>query len=481
MFRAAQGRFAISLYLVFLCVIALAGGSSRFDAASQPVVRLAAILLIAALSLGSQPQVKDAHRPAFWFLGALGLLVLLQLLPLPPALWRALPGRARYLAAAVAAGERQPWRPLNLTPDRGWNTLFALLPPAATLYAATRLRMRDQAPVLIALAAIVMVSAVIGLAQVSSGADDALRFYAAPPTGSAVGLFANRNHQALLIVCGLPMLGLLAERALADRAKARLHGAIALVSGVFLVLMIPTTGSRAGLALAAVALLFSLALAWPAVRRATATLSPRQRAIAIGGGLAALALLLWAALTFARAESVRRLFAIDPADDARIKLLRPLFTMIRDFFPLGSGFGSFDPVYRGYEPFGNLAVTYMNQAHDDYLQIVMEAGLPGLALLILFIGWWGWTATRLWRAGDGESRALGRLGSVIILLIMLASIADYPVRTPLMMVIAAQAAAWMLLPRNRRNGFDQPDHVFTGRGLAPMTRSPRGSLKNNAF
>jgi O-antigen ligase len=112
---------------------------------------------------------------------------------------------------------------------------------------------------------------------------------------------------------------------------------------------------------------------------------------------------------------------------------------------VGSGFGSFDPVYRGYEPFGDLAVTIMNQAHDDYLQIVMEAGLPGLLLLLVFLGWWGWTSVQLWRRTDDGDKALGRLGSVLILLMMLASIVDYPVRMPLIMVLAAQSAAWMLL------------------------------------
>jgi hypothetical protein len=315
---------------------------------------------MAALILRAPARQVTSYRPAFWFLGALAVLILLQLVPLPPALWRALPGHDRYLEAALAAGEPQPWRSLNLTPDRGWNSLFSLLPPAAAMFAASRLRMRDQGAVLLALIAIVMASAVIGLAQVSAGGDDALRFYAAPPTGAAVGLFANRNHQALLIACGLPMLGLFTERARADRAKRRLHSALALTGGAFLLLTIPTTGSRAGLLLAGIALPGALLLAWPAIRDRAKDLSPRYRQLAAGGGLVVLLALIAAALTFSRAESVQRLFAMDPVEDARVRLLSPLLGMIRDFLPFGSGFGSFDPVYRGYEPFENLAVTFMN-------------------------------------------------------------------------------------------------------------------------
>lgn len=449
---AATGRFALTAYLLFLGVVALTGGSSHFDAASQPVVRLAAIILIGALVLQSSEREASSHRPAYWFLGALAGLILLQLVPLPPVLWRALPGHDRYVAAAVAAGEAQPWRPLNLTPDRGWNALFALLPPAAALFATSRLRMRDQGAVLLALILIVMTSAVIGLAQATAGEDDALRFYAAPPTGAAVGLFANRNHQALLIACGLPMLGLWAERARADRGKRRLYWSLASTGGAFLALTIPTTGSRTGLALAALALSFALVLAWPAIREGAGAMPARFRRLGAGAGVAGLLALVATALTFSRAESVQRLFVMDPVEDARVLLLRPLMGMIRDFLPFGSGFGSFDPVYRGFEPFGNLAVTFMNQAHDDYLQLILEGGLPGLLLLLIFLGWWGWTSARLWRRGDSETTWLGRLGSVMLLLILLASFTDYPVRTPLVMVIAAQGAAWMLLPQRRRQG-----------------------------
>lgn len=447
---APTERSPLVAYLAFLAIVALAGGSSHYDAASQPIVRLAAILLMGSLVFLPPGRSADSYRPAFWFLGALAALILLQLMPLPPALWRALPGHERYVAAALAAGEPQPWRPLNLTPDRGWNALFSLLPPAAALFAASRLRMRDQGAILLTLILIVMASAVIGLAQVSAGEDDALRFYAAPPTGAAVGLFANRNHQALLIACGLPLLGLFAERVRMDRAKRQLHSALALTGGAFLVLTIPTTGSRAGLLLAALALPCALVLAWPAIGDRAKALSARYRRLAAGGGLALLLALITAALTFSRAESVQRLFAMDPVEDARVRLLRPLLGMIRDFLPFGSGFGSFDPVYRGYEPFENLAVTFMNQAHDDYLQLLLEGGLPALLLLVVFLGWWVWTSVRLWRRADSETTRLGRLGSVLVLLILLASLTDYPVRTPLIMVVAAQGAAWMLLPRRRR-------------------------------
>ena len=473
MAKPEPARFILVAYLAFLGVVAFSGGSSRVDAASQPVVRLAAIILLGVLAVRPADRQRDADRAGYYFLAAVAVVVAIQLVPLPPALWTSLPGRGHYLGAAAAAGEVQPWRPINLTPDRGWNALFALLPPIAAFVAARRLRGREQKFALLALLAIVMASAAIGLAQVSAGGEDALRFYSAPPTGSAVGLFANRNHQALLLCCGIPAFAVWASIEAHDRARAGLAAAIASGGGVFLVLMIPTTGSRAGLLLGALALSISLVIAWPAAKGAVRSLSHTHKRIAAAGAILAMTALIAAALTFSRAEAVRRLFAVDPVEDARVRLLRPLFKMIRNFFPVGSGFGSFDPVYRGYEPFDNLALTVMNKAHDDYLQVALEAGLPGMALLAVFIGWWGWNSVRLWRRADREFAAYGRLGSVLLLLMLLASVADYPVRTPLMMVIAAQSAAWMLPSRQRHASRSRPD--FAVRELELVTNTRGGS------
>jgi O-antigen ligase len=127
--------------------------------------------------------------------------------------------------------------------------------------------------------------------------------------------------------------------------------------------------------------------------------------------------------------------------------------MIQTFFPVGTGFGSFESAYRGFEPFQNLAPMYMNQAHNDWLQIILEGGLAGLFLLAVFVGWWGRTAIRVWRNGGGERDfRLARLGSVLLLLVMIASITDYPARTPLIMVIVVQSAIWMLAPTAVRTG-----------------------------
>src|SRR3546814_17087375 len=55
-------------------------------------------LLILAILLSARPVIAGADA-AFWLLLATVLLVLLQLVPLPPAIWTALPGRDVLLGA----------------------------------------------------------------------------------------------------------------------------------------------------------------------------------------------------------------------------------------------------------------------------------------------------------------------------------------------------------------------------------------------
>ncbi len=83
--------------------------------------------------------------------------------------------------------------------------------------------------------------------------------------------------------------------------------------------------------------------------------------------------------------------------------------MIRTYFPVGSGLGGFDPLFRMHEPFELLKPTYFNHAHNDWLEIALDAGGAGIALLFGSILWWGMASARAWRSADGSVTA--RLGS----------------------------------------------------------------------
>ena len=75
------------------------------------------------------------------------------------------------------------------------------------------------------------------------------------------------------------------------------------------------------------------------------------------------------------------------ADETRSHFIRMLVTTARaihDFMPWGSGLGSFRGVYHLYESRDQITTTYVNHAHDDYIEIALELGVAGVLLTILF-------------------------------------------------------------------------------------------------
>jgi O-antigen ligase len=125
--------------------------------------------------------------------------------------------------------------------------------------------------------------------------------------------------------------------------------------------------------------------------------------------------------------------------------------MTRTFFPWGSGVGTFDPVFRHFEPFALLKLTYFNQAHNDIVQTVLEGGIFGVALLATFVLWWAVATLRAWRAAPSPQALAARAGSAVVLLCLLASIVDYPLRTALMLSMFSIAAVWLLTPTSSRD------------------------------
>lgn len=214
---------------------------------------------------------------------------------------------------------------------------------------------------------------------------------------------------------------------------------VALGLVLLIVLTILASGSRAGVVLGVVALALGFAISRREVKSALRRY-PRWVLPTIGIGIVVLiAIFVLVSFVADRAVSIDRLAQVDTGADMRSRGLPTVLAMIRTYFPFGSGLGSFDPIFRLHEPFALLKPAYFNHAHDDFLEIVLTAGLPGLLLLVAAIAWWLWRSVAAWR-GDA---VLPRLGSATLLLIFLASIVDYPARTPIVMAVTTIAAIWL--------------------------------------
>jgi O-antigen ligase len=120
---------------------------------------------------------------------------------------------------------------------------------------------------------------------------------------------------------------------------------------------------------------------------------------------------------------------------------------IAHFWPLGSGLGTFTEVYPLFENPNSIASTYVNHAHNEYLEVLFETGLIGGALVILALATWAVFSVRAWR-GHAEDLLWPRAASIVIGLVLAHSAVDYPLRTPAILVITAFFALVLIAQRN---------------------------------
>jgi hypothetical protein len=437
-----RARFAA--LSAFALLVALTGGGSRSDISSLIVLRPAAVVFaVYALLVITRDQLREVRVPLGVVVAMMGL-ALLQLVPLPEALWSGLPKRDVLVQVSAIAGMEGLARPLSLDPNRTWNTFFALFVPLAAigLFAIQAPRHRRQA--IAVFIAVGLLSALVALAQ-AIGASN-LYLYDITHQGSPVGLFANKNHQAVMLLW--LMLAGCWVAAIADprrhSANVTIGGGVSLILVLFPLLVL--TGSRAGLLLCAPTLAICVWLLMSAPGLANIRAWAGHRAKLVLGGIAAILvtplIFVFSVLAFSdRQTALSRLFEIDAAEEARWRFL-PLFgEMVLDFLPFGTGFGAFENVFYMYEPSETLSSRYLNQAHNDPVQLIIEGGLPALAILVVALAWFGLATFRLWRSRNpGDAQAAVFLGGSVLLWLG-ASLVDYPLRTPLAAALVATLTA----------------------------------------
>src|SRR5260370_32164812 len=77
---------------------------------------------------------------------------------------------------------------------------------------------------------------------------------------------------------------------------------------------------------------------------------------------------------------IMEIFVFDPLEDGRIRFARRTIEAATAYMPLGSGMGTFVPVYATFErPEDTFGSAYVNHAHNDVLEVWLEAGVAGAA------------------------------------------------------------------------------------------------------
>ncbi|WP_136161141.1 O-antigen ligase family protein [Sphingomonas flavalba] len=427
----------VAAITVFFVMLMFGGGASRADAASQMFVRATAIVALAATLVVFPRECWRDMRQPFLLLAALAAIMAVQLIPLPPQWWTAMPGRSLYAEAAGVIGIEQPWRPISLTPDLTINSLLAIFPPFAALVAAAWLGRVRRDWVLAGVAGLALVTGVMAVFQFAEGPTSPLRLYRVSSFDTGTGLFANRNHNALLLTTGIPLTLWIATRRLAGIFSPLMRWAIAGAVLLFLLVSIVVAGSRSGVLLTGLGLGLGILLLW---REGVLARVDRRLLVgsAVAGGIALL-------FVVSQIGNLDRFKTEVISGDARVVLFPEFAALGQQFFPVGAGFGSFDSVYRAVERQDALSEIYMNHAHNDILEIIIEGGALAGLLLALAVGLYGLACWRVWRGGGRGSLTVGmaRLASIFIIMILLHSFVDYPARTPIIAALLAISALWL--------------------------------------
>jgi O-antigen ligase len=414
---------AAAVLLVFSLVF---GGASQMHALRLALVELAALpLLVLAASRLIQTGGWREHRLALSLLAAIVAIPLSQLIPLPPAIWTSLPGREQLVLALELAGLEPGWAPLSLVPDKTWGSALALAPPAAFFLAVLSLSHLQQTRMVQVCIAVAIAGVLLGAAQLLSGGD---RLYLWNVEAGAVrGFFANRNHFASFLLIALPfaiVFGAATLRRRDRRTSALWFGA--LFAGLVIVAL-AAIRSRAGITLVGPVMLVSILAAWIAAGRGRPGAGLLVLFGSVGAALIAVAILAL--------PPILARFDADGPRELRFENWPLIAETSQTYLPLGSGIGSFDAVYRSVEPLEQLDDTFFNQAHNDYLETWLEAGWLGVGVILAFLIWYArrcWTA---WRAPPSREGDLQRAASIGIGVLLLHSVADYPLRTVTLAVV----------------------------------------------
>ena len=437
----SDGRPALIAALAIGVAMILGGSGSP-----SPLPEAATELLI-AMGMGIwllrvTPGRSTAAREA-WLVAAL-LLVLpaAQLVPLPPALWQALPGREVEHEALTLVGGQQAWRPFSVAPARTLASLLALVPPAALLVMVAVLGPRGRSMVLGTIGGVGLLSLLVGLGQVATrtAAASPFRFYVAD-VGYLSGFQANHNAAAdVLLIAMVAQAAAVAEwfRLHRQGQSSRTGPAITLCLAGLMTIGVFLTASRAGTALLPLAWLGIAAMLLP-----RGTFSRKRVGWSLGvAGAALAALAMWIGGSETGARILSR---YDFSHELRFQLWADAVFAARTYFPWGAGLGTFVPVFLAAEPLESVHGTLPNRAHNDFLELLIEAGVVGYAVLAAILVIIGLAAVRGLRRQDGIPATHACFSLATLSIVAMHSLVDYPLRSISLACLGATAAG-MLLP-----------------------------------
>jgi hypothetical protein len=314
----------------------------------------------------------------------------IYLLPIPVNVWGSIAGRELYLHVLQAMKVSIPSSfSLSLSPDATWASILAGVPVAAMFVVGQTLPIKAIKSLLLILLVVAALQTFLSVLQLAFGSTSFF-YFDLKAGGSIVGSFANRNHLADLLIMSLPVCIYVffdqSTKKIANTTTSLMKPGkqitLAFLSflGFSFIVMLITTLSRGGLISGFLTLGISLFIYILALG---SKVSSKKRLTYLGLAIVFIAL----AMLATGLEGIQSRLGARLATDADVRNTISLSTLTAasQFWPWGSGLGSFEAVFPRFQPAINLGSSvYVEYAHNDYAQLLMELGAVGVILMAVF-------------------------------------------------------------------------------------------------
>lgn len=419
------------------------------------LLQLLSLYAFGWIMLGTD-YIHRMHRHQSILLLVLFASLTIFLLPLPYDLWAVLPGHYRYdeVIQGISTSIGVQWRAASMAPAETERALWLLLPPVATYIAVIGLPDTHVRRLIHVAIAVAVFQSFLGLIQYGGGVA-LFNIVDGRYQDMATGTYLNRDHLAGFLEMVFPVLLALMAAKIGHHSRHRgaarmrwrflasLEGNQSLLYGIaaiLVILCIVFTRSRTGIVLTMAGLLLVL-LAF----------SRRLGKVNTYGSYGTLiAVIVILSIEIGLAPILDR-FSVDFMQDLRWELYSTTMYGIAEFFPLGSGPGTYSSVYPVFQiPHNDF---FINHAHNDYLEWVFEAGLMALVIILatsyLYFKNWG----VIWIKGQWDTSRYIQVGAGIgVLLMMLHSFVDFNLHKPVNAIyFAFFLAVFMRPPQQVRN------------------------------
>lgn len=376
--RTLASRFIIVMLSIALMLSTLAYGTVHYWALALFQLGAVSIILLWAVDAWRSRTLRFSRNPIQ--LPVIGLVVL--------GLFQLLPLRSAGGAAALSA---QPISSLSLDP---YSTRLVLVQIITLLiYFAAALAFIDSPKRLRLIVRVVTVFgfllAIFGLIQ-SFTSPGKIYWLKELPQSLPFGPFYNRHHFAAYMEMALALpLGLLFSGAIEAEKKPLYIFSVAMM-GVALIM----TGSRGGMISLVAEVVFLIVVMGGRQREAESSGEEkegrggraRSALIRAGLALALVFMILGGAVLFGGEGALSRFVGTVNSDDpttGRAHFWGVTLDIIRAHPIIGAGLGSYGLAYTEYDTRNGL--FRLEQAHNDYLQTMSDAGIVGVGLGLFFI------------------------------------------------------------------------------------------------